>query len=299
MSAASTRHVFSVLVAALVCLLFLADGASGGERGKPDRPPGRDREAPTAPANLRVTFATTSSISVAWDPSADNVRVRGYHVYVDGNRSTVSTTAYTIRQLSCGESVAVGVEAFDKAGNRSPRATATVSSAPCPDRSPPTAPSRFRQVATSDTAVVLAWTASTDDTGVVGYGVYRSGLPMTTSPEPSVTLAPLSCGSTYEYAVDAVDAAGNRSSRSPVWVVTNPCASPRRPVTLSRPRSHSHSLGTSTSTSLVAPVAARRGQRRRSPLRRLPRDVRGGFGRAEGRRDDRALVYVRRSRLRH
>ena len=33
-SAASTRHVFSVLVAALVCLLFLTEGASGGERGK-------------------------------------------------------------------------------------------------------------------------------------------------------------------------------------------------------------------------------------------------------------------------
>ena len=87
MSAASTRHVFSVLVAALVCLLFLADGASGGERGKPDRPPGRDREAPTAPANLRVTSATASSISVAWDPSTDNVRVRGYYVYVDGYTS--------------------------------------------------------------------------------------------------------------------------------------------------------------------------------------------------------------------
>ena len=246
-----------------------------------------------------MTSATASSISVAWDPSTDNVRVRGYYVYVDGNRSTVSTTAYTIWQLSCGESVAVGVEAFDKAGNRSPRATATVSSAPCPDRSPPTAPSRFRQVATSDTAVVLAWTASTDDTGVVGYGVYRSGLPMTTSPEPSVTLARLSCGSTYEYAVDAVDAAGNRSSRSPVWVVTNPCASPPPPGDTEPP---SKPVGIAWHEYVdVArpPVAARRGQRRRSPLRRLPRDVRGGVGRAEGRRDDRAVVHVRRSRVRH
>ena len=219
-------------------------GSRTGNRGAIVRP--RPRRA-----NLRVTFATTSSISVAWDPSTDNVRVRGYYVYVDGNRSTVSTTAYTIWQLSCGESVAVEVEAFDRAGNRSPRASATVSSAPCPDRSPPTAPSRFRQVATSDTAVVLAWTASTDDTGVVGYGVYRSGLPMTTSPEPSVTLAPLSCGSTYEYAVDAVDAAGNRSSRSPVWVVTSPCASPPPPGDTEPPSKPLASLGTSTSTSLV------------------------------------------------
>jgi chitodextrinase len=249
-SAASTRNILSLLVVSLACLLFLAEGASGGERGKPDRPPGRDRESPTAPTNLRVTSATTSSISLAWNPSTDDVRVRGYDVYVKGDRSTVRNTAYTIRGLSCGESVAVEVEAFDKAGNRSSGTGATVSSAPCPDRSPPSAPTGFRQVATSDTAVVVAWVASTDDEGVVGYGIYRSGLPVATSAEPSVTLSPLSCGSTYEFAVDAVDAAGNRSSRSPVWVVTSPCATPP-PGDTEPPSKPLTSLGTSTPTSLL------------------------------------------------
>ena len=73
---------------------------------------------------------------------------------------------------------------------------------------------------------------------------------MTTSPEPSVTLARLACSSTYDYEVDAVDATGNRSSRSPVWVVTNPCAAPP-PGDTEPPSKPVLSLGARTSTSLV------------------------------------------------
>src|SRR5262245_23014137 len=248
-SAASTRHLLPLFVAALVCLLLVAEGASGGARTKPDRP-GRDAVAPTAPTNLRITAATTSSIAIAWDPSTDNVGIRGYSVYVDGSRSNVSSTSLVIWSLTCGESVAVEVSSYDKAGNRSPRAGATVSAAPCPDRTPPTAPGGFRQSATSENAVVLGWDASTDDTGVVGYGVYRSGLPLTSSPEATVTLSDLTCSSTYEYAVDAVDGAGNRSVRSPVWVNTSPCPT-APPADTQPPTTPVTSLGTKAANSLV------------------------------------------------
>jgi chitodextrinase len=247
--AANTRHLLPVLVAALACLLLVADGASGGARAKLDRP-GRDTEAPTAPTNLRVTAATTSSISIAWDPSTDNVRVRGYSVYVNGDRSNTSSTSFVIWNVTCGESVAVEVSAYDKAGNRSTRTGATVSAAPCPDRTPPTAPDGFRQMATSEKAVVLAWDPSADDTGVVGYGVYRGGLPLTASQVANVTLSELACSSTYEYAVDAVDAAGNRSARSPVWVTTSSCPTPP-PADTQPPTTPVTSLGTKTADSLV------------------------------------------------
>src|SRR5438105_31076 len=75
-------------------------------------------------------------------------------------------------------------------------------------------------------AVVLAWDPSTDNVGVVGYGVYRSGglLSVVNTSTPTVTLNGLSCGSTYQYAVDAVDAAGNRSARASAWVQTAGCS---------------------------------------------------------------------------
>src|SRR5262245_16494222 len=116
MTAAVMKGIGATLAAALA-LLVLPVGASGSSAG--DR--SGDRQAPTSPANLRVTAATTSSITAAWDPSTDNTRVRGYYVDVAGTRYTTSSTELRARRLGCGESVAIGVVAFDRAGNRSAR----------------------------------------------------------------------------------------------------------------------------------------------------------------------------------
>jgi chitodextrinase len=175
--------------------------------------------------NMRVTAATPSLISVAWDPSLDDVGVAGYYVFGDKGKATVDTPAYVVRELACGKSSELNVIAFDAAQNRSARATLTVSTAACPDVQPPTAPSGFTQLATSQNAVVLGWSASSDDIGVVEYGVYRDLQRVATSAEPNATLAGLACGSTYSYAVDAADAAGNRSSRASVFLRTASCSS--------------------------------------------------------------------------
>ena len=76
-------------------------------------------------------------------------------------------TSYTAQGLECGSSVGVTVVAFDRAGNRSPQADAIVSTAACVDSEAPTVPRRMYQEATTQTAVVLAWDASTDNVGVV------------------------------------------------------------------------------------------------------------------------------------
>src|SRR5207248_5261060 len=39
---------------------------------------------PTPPRNLRVVDVTSTCVTLAWDPSTDNVGVFGYDVYVDG-----------------------------------------------------------------------------------------------------------------------------------------------------------------------------------------------------------------------
>jgi chitodextrinase len=217
-AAAKRTALAAASIVALLAVTFVPAGGAGSDQ--------RDHDSPATPQNIRVVAATPAGVQVAWDPSVDDVAVAGYYVFGDKGKATVEKPEYTVTQLGCGESTQLTVIAFDGSQNRSDRATATVTGAPCLDTQPPTAPSGFRQVATSENAVVLAWDASRDNVGVVGYGVYRSIERVTTVAEPTATLSGLSCGSTYEYAVDAADASGNRSLRASVFVRTASCPTP-------------------------------------------------------------------------
>ena len=217
MQAAKKHTAVAFVSFALLAALAVA-GSAGGVL-----PVKRDREAPSAPTNVRVTSATPTTISLAWDASTDNVGVAFYYVYVDAVRARVSGTTYTATNLQCGQSVGVWIVAYDLALNKSPSAATTVSTAACLDMEAPTPPSGFRQAATSENAVVLAWDDSTDDIGVVGYVVYRNQLFHQSASAPTADLTGLVCGSTYEYQVDAVDAAGNRSALRSAWVETAEC----------------------------------------------------------------------------
>ena len=140
------------------------------------------------------------------------------------DKASVVKPAYIVDGLSCGEAGPVTIVAFDIAGNRSDRVTTTVSAAPCADTQPPSTPSGFRQVATTSNAVVLAWNPSTDNVGVVGYGVYSNNRLIVSTAEPTVPLSGLACGSKYPYQIDAADASGNHSPLGTVFVVTAACS---------------------------------------------------------------------------
>ena len=220
---ALSRGSFAVLVVAL-----LLAGAASGASARTARV---DKKPPTTPTNVRVTSATSSGVSLAWDASRDNVGVRGYSVYLDGNAvARPSRPEATISGLACGRAYTFGIDAYDAAGNHSPKAWATVATAACPDQQAPTVPTGFRQQAATQNDVVLAWDSSTDNVGVVGYGVYRNGLLQTSTAAPTVSLTGFVCGSVYEVAVDAVDAGGNRSQPSSTWVETAACSDTQPPA---------------------------------------------------------------------
>jgi chitodextrinase len=102
------------------------------------RPGAGDVTAPTAPASLRSTGATQTSISVAWNASTDNVGVTGYGLSLDGvSKGSTTGTTTTFSGLVCGKSYAIGVDAGDAAGNRSTASTLTATTAACPAPPPP------------------------------------------------------------------------------------------------------------------------------------------------------------------
>jgi hypothetical protein len=75
-------------------------------------------------------------------------------------------------------------------------------------------PAGLRVTAVTSSSVALAWTAATDDTGVVAYDVYRDDIPVGSSATTTFTDSGLAAATAYRYAVTARDAAGNASALS-------------------------------------------------------------------------------------
>ena len=98
------------------------------------------------------------------------------------------------------------------------------------DRTPPTAPTGFRQEFSTSDSAVLAWDPSSDNVGVVSYGVYDAGILVASTPEPRRAFSGLACGKTYSYSIDAADAAGNRSDKAAATVSTAACADTQPPT---------------------------------------------------------------------
>ncbi len=194
-------------------------------------PPPADTTAPTQPANLRVTSATATSVTIAWNAATDNVGVAGYDIYRAGTKvGTATTTSYPINGLSCGTAYSVGVRALDAAGNTSPQATISVTTSACADTQPPTAPTNVTASTRTTTSIALTWAPATDNVGVAGYGVYNGADLVDTTAGTTGIVSGLTCGTNYTLAVDAFDATGNSSPKTAIMVSTLPCTDTTPPT---------------------------------------------------------------------
>jgi endonuclease I/chitodextrinase len=82
------------------------------------------------------------------------------------------------------------------------------------DTQAPTVPTNLTSSNTTSNSTLLSWTASTDDTAVTGYDVYRNATFVGSSASTSYTATGLSSNTTYSFYVIAKDAAGNQSAAS-------------------------------------------------------------------------------------
>jgi hypothetical protein len=96
------------------CTLNGGSCSGGGGGG------GSDTQPPTTPGGLNLTGHSSSSVSLSWTASTDNVGVTGYEVYEGSSlATTVSGTTATVSGLRASTAYTFKVRAKDAAGNMS------------------------------------------------------------------------------------------------------------------------------------------------------------------------------------
>lgn len=172
----------------------------------------------TAPANGATVSGTTSVTASA----SDNVGVTKVEFYLDGGLAATDTTApyswswNTTTATNAAHSLTS--TAYDAAGNSASSATVSVTVNNVADTTAPTAPTSL-VASGSKRKISLTWNASTDNTGVTGYQIWRatSATGTFTQIATSTTTSyanTVSSGATFYYYVKATDAAGNVSAAS-------------------------------------------------------------------------------------
>ena len=94
------------------------------------------------------------------------------------------------------------------------------------DTTPPSIPTGLTATAISSSQINLSWTASTDNVGVTGYRIYRSGTQIATSTSNTYSDTGLTASTLYSYTVAAYDAAGNISPQSSAASATTQASAP-------------------------------------------------------------------------
>jgi len=176
--------------------------------------PPTDTTPPSVPTNLVASGITSTTVTISWSASTDNIAVVGYRVYRNGTQVAATTpgTSYQDTNLTANMTYAYTVSAYDQASNNSAQSAAlnvTTTGTPPP------------QVY----SVTLAWDAPTTNvdgsplTNLAGYWLYygtASGVFTTNINIGNVTtytISNLPYG-TYYFAVKAYNSTNNYSDYS-------------------------------------------------------------------------------------
>jgi len=179
----------------------------------------KDTQPPTTPTGLVLTVKNENTVSIAWNPSTDNVAVSGYKVLRDSIEiGDVSTTAYSNTGLSADTKYTYQIMAYDSSGNFSSKSSSLeVTTDPkSGDTTPPSVPQALSAYGVKSDSLYIVWSQSTDDLAVVGYNVFRNNQQIASVAADAYNYQDnnLSPDTTYTYFVSAFDAAGNVSEKS-------------------------------------------------------------------------------------
>ena len=240
----TTRATAGLISAALLvpALVVLAPAASAAKGGKPSTTTTTTKVggggAPTTPTDLRVTGATASTVSLAWNPSTDSggvtrlryiiVDSRGFSTLVWHPQTTVKMTS-----LTPGATYSFHVYAEDEHWNRSGNSNTVTATLPL-DTTPPATPVLSVDGVTPS-QVWLSWTESQDDIPLnpVGFRLLMDG-----APAPNVlwltnvhaVVRHLAPATTHSFTVEARDVSGNVATSNTVSATTQASSDTQPPT---------------------------------------------------------------------
>jgi chitodextrinase len=221
-----SKKLLSIVMAGLLAVLLNACSGTGETSNNTDPADNTnsnaDVVAPSKPTNLHTSSLLPTSVVLAWDACTDNMQVAGYRVYKNNVMvGTVTTTSYTDNSLTSNTAYQYAVVAYDSSGNETMSDALSVTTPVVADTTAPIAPGNLRTTSVTSNSISLAWNASTDNVGVTGYRLYRGTSLLVTTTSLTYVNSELTPNTSYQYHVDAVDAAGNIASSSTLTVSTS------------------------------------------------------------------------------
>jgi hypothetical protein len=156
-------------------------------------------------AGPTITDSVGEVFSLMTGSSGYSIAVNGV---IDTRTSQVTTLLYynhTVYHQAAGQWWSESTNAGPWVATTDPRPS---------DTTAPSTPTNLTTTPTSQSQITLSWTASTDNTAVTGYKIYRNGTQVALSSGTSYSDIGLTAGTSYSYTVAAYDAAGNTSAQS-------------------------------------------------------------------------------------
>lgn len=173
---------------------------------------------------LAPCAARAASVSLAWDPPVPDDVVAGYKVYYGETSRNYSSSidAFTATNASVPGLDATKTYFFAVTAYNSTNEESEYSAELVWDNVSPTRPTDLSGTVPSFSRVDLVWTSSTDDVAVTGYEIKRDGTVIDTVTTTQYADTSVSPNTSYEYTVEALDQAENRSGLSDVCSMTTP-----------------------------------------------------------------------------
>jgi len=162
---------------------------------------------PQGPALISALRVTDTSATLSWQAGAANSgTLVGYLLFQDGKPKRVVDGQTTTVTLASDRSYTFTVRALDSYGYLSaPAPNLTVVTT----HTPPSTPAGLQATEVTANSATLAWSASTPVSGqIVGYRVFRDGIPVGQTATTGITLSDLAPESPYKITVVAVDSLG-------------------------------------------------------------------------------------------
>ena len=210
----TTARLAAIFLPGLL-VLGLAWAGVGGSRV-------RDRQPPTAPANLVATAVAATQVHLRWQASADDQGVAKYRVYRSGRAAPIGDTvnlAYDDSSVQGNTRYTYYVRAVDGANNMSRASNRATVTTPGSQTVPPTITSQPANV-TASTGSSASFTVGASGSAPLSYAWYHGSVAVPACTSATCALIAVTAADAGSYTAKVGNSAGSVTSNPATLVVT-------------------------------------------------------------------------------